>query len=160
MLCDSFIEADENSVPDPLMRRGIARFNRVLKTAPKYILTENVVQMVETLSAKRPSAILKGLPVCFLPHPVIWVEQSYGDFLRALERLEPGSVKGLRQFDEAPAPHRIGYLFEELPDGYMQITLGWEHRNTIIEGQFFKSMLHLCLLNWKINSKANFNGPL
>src|SRR5215469_1337637 len=157
MLCDDFMEANTKTVPDPLVLEGVRNFNSALRDAPKYVLTEHVVQMVETLACKRPSAILNGLPVCFLPHPVIWVEMAYADFLKATNRII--GIDNLRRIPEADNPHRIGYLFEQLDGGYIRITIGWVHHNIETPLGRMPSALQLCILDWTINTSSNFHGP-
>jgi hypothetical protein len=161
MLYDDIISANEGSCPDPVMRDGISRFGAVLKDIPKYILTEPIVQMVETLSSKRPTALLHGLPICFLPFPKIWVECLYNDFLQALERVQgEGAIGKLRHVEGCDNPHRIGFLFEEETEhGTIAVTMAWSHKNINIKGMFFKSIVNLCVLGWNIYTKSDNNTP-
>jgi hypothetical protein len=148
MLYDDFINADLNHYPEPGMVPGIRHFRDILKIAPKYSLSADVVQMVETLSWKRPKAILQGLPICFLPFPKIWVEFVYQDFKDAVDRVK--NEHELKEMKGAPPPSRMGFLLEQVNDGSISATMGWIHRNIDTDLGFFRELLHLCPVAWII----------
>jgi hypothetical protein len=155
MLYDDFLNMDYKYFPVQDMVPSFKKFNDVLKHTPKYSLSADVMQMVETLSWKRPKSILEGLPVCIMPFPKIWVEFVYQDFVKALDRIK--GKETLSTIKEAPAPFRMGYLIEQLRDGYIQATLGWIHRKIDTEeAGYFRELLHLCPVCWVMNTQKEY----
>lgn len=95
-----------------------------LMDTPKYVLSDPVARMVNTLAEKRPASILAGLPVCIMPFPKIWVEMKYETVLTTLT----GLGIHLHQIDTASNPVNLGYFMEAIEDHKIRVSVAWDHK--------------------------------
>jgi len=147
MLYDAIIEAAANPKSNAILgktyARGVRRVAEVIKKSPKYVMTPLSVQMMQTLAEKRPSSLVKGLPICYLHHSSMWVEYSYYDFQESL-RIH-NIFDTIPEHKGATPPLRLGYLFEQKGKDRIIVTLAWLHKKMEVEGVMLPEMVHIAL---------------
>ena len=95
-----------------------------IRAAPKYVLSETVARMINTVAEKGPASLYAGLPICVMPHDRIWVEMRYDHMLKVLTEI------GIRfhEIEGTSNPVNIGYLLEQAGDDHIIVTVAWDHK--------------------------------
>jgi hypothetical protein len=135
MLFDDILEA---AIPTkgrsytPGLITVLRTFGQQIARSPRYVLTEDMVWVTEQIAESKPSTFTKGLPLCRLPHPVMWLELPFvfrQNFRAANHPADYHAPFDAADKDFAPPPATIGFLLEEVGERMIQVTHAWVHRD-------------------------------
>lgn len=104
--------------------RMTQKLTRVLQGTPKYVLSDTVARMVNTLAEKRPASLISGLPIAVMPFKRIWVEMPYSSVIETLREMKIP----LHELENAENPVNLGYLLEDVGENLIEVTVVWDHR--------------------------------
>lgn len=85
---------------------------------PRFVLDRRVMDLAwRCLSRFNADTMVKGLPLCRLPHNPMWVEASYADLTASATQFFPEATEQqLRDEAERAMPKRIGWILRQSAD--------------------------------------------
>lgn len=125
------------------MLAGLRSLGKLITENPRYILSEDMVWVTEQIAESKPTTFTKGLPLCRLPYPTVWLELPYSYRQAYRDAHHPESYYVNIDSDLAPRPASIGFLLEQIDPETIRVTHAWIHHDDVINICYRGMLLHL-----------------